>query len=284
MPVVGIPRARTHFDHENRPMNDTEHIEARNQAYYGTQRAATWYSTKSFVLPEEKSFFRDYSDELRGKRVLDIGIGAGRSTRLLLPLAGEYVGVDYSEAMVKEAMLQHPGARLETRDARDLSAYGDASFDVVMFSFNGLDCLAHEGRMTALSEICRVLRPGGFFAFSAHNRTKARVTPWSLKNLDFSKHPLRMWSHMGIYFTGIRNWMGSRAYATQTDEFELRHDSSNCYMAPTYHIDKASQALQLQKAGLQLEKIYDGEGKDADAGTADTRSSWIFYVGRKAAV
>lgn len=262
-------------------MSNTEQIEARNQAYYGTKRAAEWYSTKSFVLPEEKAFFRDYSDELRGKRVLDIGIGAGRSTRLLLPLAGEYIGVDYSEAMVAEAALQHPGARLETRDARDLSAYGDASFDLVMFSFNGMDCLAHEGRMTSLAEVCRVLKSGGIFAFSAHNRTKARIPPWSLKNLDRSKHPLRMWRNMGLYLTGIRNWIGSRSYATQTNEFELRHDSSNCYMAPTYHIDKAAQARQLETAGFQLEKIYDGEGKNTDAGTTDTGSSWIFYVGRK---
>jgi SAM-dependent methyltransferase len=263
-------------------MSNSNDIEKRNQEYYLTQRAADWYATKHFVLPEEVAFLRDYEGEIRGKKVLDIGIGAGRSTQFLFPLASEYIGVDYSDSMVSEAARHYPLARVEQQDARDLSAYGDATFNMVIFSFNGLDCLAHDGRMKSLAEIRRVLKPGGIFAFSSHNRRKPRVAPWSLENIDLSKHPLRMWRNVCLYLTGIRNWMSSRADATQTEEYELRHDSGNSFMVPMYYIDKASQRGQLEHASFSLEKIYDAKGKSVDALEADVTSSWIFFVARKA--
>lgn len=263
-------------------MSNSKDIEARNQEYYLTQRAAEWYATKHFTLPEEAAFLRDYESRIRGKKMLDIGIGAGRSTQFLLPLASEYIGVDYSDSMVREASRHYPSARVEQQDARDLSAYGDATFDMVIFSFNGLDCLAHDGRMKSLAEIRRVLKPGGIFAFSSHNRGKPRVAPWALENLDLSKHPLRMWRNVCLYLTGIRNWMSSRADAIQTEEYELRHDSGNSFMVPMYYIDKASQSGQLEQAGFSTEKIYDAMGKSVNALDKDVISSWIFFVARKA--
>ena len=44
--------------------------------------------------------FEPLDDELRAGRLLDIGIGAGRTTAYLAPKVGHYVGVDYSHGLV----------------------------------------------------------------------------------------------------------------------------------------------------------------------------------------
>ena len=55
-------------------------------------------------------------------------------------------------------------------DAADLTQFDDHSFDVVMFSYNGLDYLAPASqRSRALTEIRRVLRPDGTYIMSTHN-------------------------------------------------------------------------------------------------------------------
>ena len=48
--------------------------------------------------------------------------------------------------------------------------YKDERFDIVFFSFNGLDYVYPEGRrVVALKEIERVLKKGGYFIYSSHN-------------------------------------------------------------------------------------------------------------------
>jgi CelD/BcsL family acetyltransferase involved in cellulose biosynthesis/peptidoglycan/xylan/chitin deacetylase (PgdA/CDA1 family)/SAM-dependent methyltransferase len=105
-----------------------------------------------------------------GSRILDLGVGTGRTYPALAVRASTYVGSDYSPQMVEEARRAHPAGFFEVVDASDLSRYQDESFDVVVFSYNGLDYLHPEQmRTTALSEIWRVLVPGGVFIMSSHN-------------------------------------------------------------------------------------------------------------------
>lgn len=105
-----------------------------------------------------------------GRVILDIGVGAGRTAELLAPLATRYVGIDYTPEMVELARAGHRGVRFERMDARDLSAFADRSFDVFLFSYNGIDSVGGDGRMAILCEVNRVLRPGGVFVFSSFHR------------------------------------------------------------------------------------------------------------------
>ena len=56
--------------------------------------------------------------------------------------------------MIRACRSKFPHLRFNVADASDLSQFADASFDSVVFSFNGLDCLAPHGNVAqALSHI-----------------------------------------------------------------------------------------------------------------------------------
>ena len=113
----------------------------------------------------ELSILEELRTELPNFRMLDIGVGAGRTTKHFAGLVKEYVGVDYSITMIKACREKFPQYRLEVADARNLSLFDDAYFDFVLFSFNGIDAVEHQDRLAILREIRRVLRKGGYFCF-----------------------------------------------------------------------------------------------------------------------
>lgn len=116
----------------------------------------------------------------RGRAILDIGFGAGRTTSLLRLLSEDYVGLDYSPSLVARARRAHPAADLSVGDARDLGRFSDCRFGLVLFSFNGLDSVGHADRERALSEFYRVLEPGGHLVISTLNKNSSWYgrMPW----------------------------------------------------------------------------------------------------------
>jgi SAM-dependent methyltransferase len=103
-------------------------------------------------------------------RILDVGVGAGRTVPVLSGLGGAYHGVDYSEAMVAHCRQQWPALRFDVMDASQPWPFGPASYDAVLFSFNGLDYLHPEAaRHRFFGECHRVLAPQGLLIFSSHN-------------------------------------------------------------------------------------------------------------------
>jgi SAM-dependent methyltransferase len=95
------------------------------------------------------------------RRVLEIGCGAGRFLQALAPRAGFLVGLDVSEAMAKEARRRSPGAAVLRTGGRDLRAFADAGFDLVL-AVDSFPYLVKAGvAETHLVECARVLAPGG---------------------------------------------------------------------------------------------------------------------------
>jgi SAM-dependent methyltransferase len=144
--------------------------------YYQDPAIVDAYAGHHDLLPGEEALFSTYIGP--GKRVLDLGIGAGRTTRFLAPAAKRYVGLDYAERMVRRARERFPDLDLDVGDAADLSRYGDASFDSVVFSFNGLGVLPTDARRRqCLREVARVLPRGGTFVFSLHHSRYLAYVP-----------------------------------------------------------------------------------------------------------
>ena len=128
-----------------------------------------WYRAHTVFLPGERAFVEDL-ERHRARRLLDIGVGAGRTTEYFAGLADEYVGLDLSPAMVEACGARFPDVRFEVADVRDLSRFPDGSFDVVLFSFNGVDCVGSDAdRQRAFAEMRRVCAEGGRLFFSSKN-------------------------------------------------------------------------------------------------------------------
>ena len=107
--------------------------------------------------------------------VLDIGCGAGRTTFGLYEAGYRGVtGYDLSTAMV-EAARRIAGERgvpirFEVGDAAAMP-YPDAALDGALSSLQEFMCIPGSGRrLQVLREVRRVLRPGGHFIFTTHDR------------------------------------------------------------------------------------------------------------------
>jgi len=104
----------------------------------------------------------------RGLDVLDVACGEGYGSALLAQVARAVVGVDIDAAVIAAARSEFPRPNLtfEVGDAGALPL-PDAAFDVVV-SFETLEHLRDQEQF--LSEIRRVLRPGGLLILSTPDR------------------------------------------------------------------------------------------------------------------
>jgi SAM-dependent methyltransferase len=98
---------------------------------------------------------------LAGRRVLDLGCGAGRSSRFLRDLGNEVVGIDASGEMLNEARAADPDGTYLRHDATRPLPFAEAAFDAFFSSWMLLE-LGERGAVAAtLAEAARVTRPGG---------------------------------------------------------------------------------------------------------------------------
>src|SRR5262249_45661981 len=147
------------------------------------------YERVNDLQEAERVLIDSLAPEIRDKRILDIGVGGGRTTRYLTELSSHYTGIDYSPGMVEVARRKYGIASIYCCDARDMSRFDDGAFDYILFSFNGLDYMPHDDRVRTLREIYRLLSDRGIYMFSSHNRSgDSAKPPWKLKNRRLSLH------------------------------------------------------------------------------------------------
>src|ERR1044071_576743 len=97
-----------------------------------------------------------------GVRLLDVASGPGYVVAAAAQRSAIATGVDFSAPMVAEAARRYSKMNFRRGDAEALP-FADDSFDAVTMTFG----LLHLGDPDkALAEACRVLRPGGRFAFT----------------------------------------------------------------------------------------------------------------------
>ena len=142
----------------------------QNTECWETSQAVEEYARDLYLHNGERLVFNAcFPEGLKGKRVLDLACGGGRSTIFLHEQGGAMVGTDISKSLIRAARDRFPSLHFHVGDAAYLE-FVDESFDVVVFSANGLDCLYPiEQRHRAIQEVYRVLRQGGPFLLSHHN-------------------------------------------------------------------------------------------------------------------
>ncbi|TCU33309.1 class I SAM-dependent methyltransferase [Rhizobium azibense] len=111
--------------------------------------------------------FQAFLPSIAGLDIIDFGCGEGSNTRRFAEMGARMTGIDLSEKMIghaREAEHHLPlGVRYAVASYTQNTGFEDASFDAVvstMALMDGPDFSA------AMREAFRLLRPGGFIAFS----------------------------------------------------------------------------------------------------------------------
>ena len=156
---------------------------------FDNPKAVEIYTKKTELFPIEEKLFNEHLSN--PQRVLDLGCGTGRTTAYLHIMDHQVTGVDIAKLMIQKARTIHPDIDYRVMDAANLD-FKSCSFDAVLFSFNGLDCLYPVSQRTeALNEIHRVLRNGGVFIYSSHDIDAVRLNWRTLTRIRNYQYPYK---------------------------------------------------------------------------------------------
>ncbi len=259
-------------------------IDSTNLGTMRTAAAVEQYTGPEYILPHERLAFDRVAPEVRGRSILDIGVGGGRTTRALLELSADYLGVDYSPEMVAASRRRFPGVRIEHADARDLRRIADDSIALAVFSCNGISMVGHEDRLAILREVRRVLVPGGYFIFTTYNRNSPQATAgYRAPDFRFSANPARL-AVRSVRWTrdvleGLRNRRRLVPLEIHQPEYAIINDFCHNYGVMLYYIGLSAQRRQLEAEGFAPDApAYEVTGRLIED---DSRLDSMLFIARK---
>ncbi|MEA5462368.1 class I SAM-dependent methyltransferase [Leptothoe sp. PORK10 BA2] len=256
----------------------------RNESTYNAADIVNYYAQLNRLQPAEAGILERLRHQLPTMKMLDIGVGGGRTAQHFAPLVEHYIGIDYSSEMViacqkRFRQLSHP-MRFEVGDARDLSQFKNNSFDFILFSFNGIDYASHQDRLKIFQEIERVGKEGCYFFFSSHNlQALERNLMWQNQ---IGPNPLKTYENLvmlGLFWLFNRP-MNQKSMATK-DHLIVRDESHN-FRLDTYYIRAAQQLKQLSTNFSHVE-IYPWQSTKKITNMAAAIISndlWLYYLCR----
>lgn len=128
-----------------------------------------WVRTLKNLVPGRLSFFDQHID-WQGKRILDVGCAGGFMSEAIAKKGASVTGIDPAQDAIAAAREHAAGSGLDVRyniGVGEELPYDDGEFDAVVC----VDVLEHVADLSqTISEISRVLKPGGTFAYDTINR------------------------------------------------------------------------------------------------------------------
>lgn len=204
---------------------------------------------------QEKLALESVAELVRNKRILDIGVGGGRTTAALLELSENYIGVDYVQEMVDRCRNRFPAVRFEHADARAMPQFPDHSFDFIVFAWAGICMVDHAGRLAILAEIRRLLAPGGVFLFSTYNRNSPEhAQQFVFPEFSPTVNPLKLLLRSARFSVDtahrLRNRLRFKPLEVATAEYSIINDKCHNYQTMLYYITLDEQLKQLARFGF----------------------------------
>jgi len=122
--------------------------------------------------PPRFDYFANFIKAWQGVHVLDVGCGGGFTSEYLAKMGAVVHGIDISPKLIETAKKHAYSMSLKIeykQGAGESLPYEDNRFDVVIC----VDVLEHVSDLRkVISEIQRVLKPGGLFLFDTINKTE----------------------------------------------------------------------------------------------------------------
>ena len=275
-----------------------------HKTLYNTESISKDYAARDYLEPAERAVIEILDSSISSMKMLDMGVGGGRTTKYFAPLVLNYTGADYAPAMVNACIEKYGDDYFFiTCDARDMEELSDNSFDFVLFSFNGIDSFSHEDRVSSLKEIHRVLRPGGYYCFSSHNLNWNGLPDlFSLKQVkkiaqagksdtdeetkDFKKQVDRSFrsAYKVARLSILNRSFRMKDYISKLRKSERGHiyDNSLNGKAKVYYITKDEQIRQLKAAGFKDISTIGRNGCITNNSALLNQDGWIYYLCQKA--
>lgn len=247
---------------------------ADNKQAYSTEKVVSTYTKNFRLITAENVLIRRYKNELKTAIFLDIGIGGGRTTHFMAPLVRKYYGVDYSIMFVDHVANEYRSTEkvlIEFGDARELK-YPDDSFDFILFSFNGIDCVGFEDRKKILAECYRLLKPKGHFWFSFHNIYSLP----KLYSFQWPRNPFN-WPKEWKRSATVKKLNGHRTQYEDRDYCILR-DGADFFETEVMYLKPSLQISLLRETGFGEVKLYHAQNGNAlsEAEAKNRDIDWIY--------
>lgn len=192
--------------------NDLEFYDLNADCWWDED--ATIYALYHLNTPRFE-FFDRYIANWQGLNVLDVGCGGGFTCEYLARRGVTVSGIDQSQKCIEAAQQHCKHEELDINYRAGIAEklpYADHSFDAVIC----VDVLEHvQNPAQVISEVSRVLKPGGLFLFDTINRTfKSRLTMiWLMENI------------LGEINRGVHDW---DKFIKPEELFDLLKQNSFC--------------------------------------------------------
>lgn len=138
-----------------------------------------------FALDRRRAFM--LAQVSPGDRVLDLGCGDGLLTAALAQAGCDAVGADVAQGALERARERHPGPSYALVPPHGPFAFADSEFDCVWAS-EVIEHVADTARW--LSEVRRVLRPGGRLALTTPYHGRVKNVAIALARFDSHHDPV----------------------------------------------------------------------------------------------
>ena len=206
MPVSSISKhlAKMREDWDQRARENARHYVVTGQSQWTDEE---FY--QSGILTLEEEVLNDLTNICQGRdpreiKVLEIGCGAGRVTRAFAGFFGQVYAVDISREMVRQArraVQGFPNARIFRNNGKDLSVVCDHWWNRLgigrvqvdfAFSFMVFQHIpSREIIESYVSEVSRLLRPGGLFKFQVQGNPLVDETEGTWVGVTFNEADAR---------------------------------------------------------------------------------------------
>ncbi len=202
-------------------------------------------------------------EHVKGRRAIDFGCGAGRSTRFLQKLGFDVVGVDISEDMLKKAREIGSNGDYRLIENGDLSQFEDNAYDLVLSAFTFDNIPTMETKVKNFREIGRLLKGEGRIA-NLVSSPEIYTHEWaSFSTKDFPENKYAK--------------SGDKVRIIQTDLEDKRPVEDVVWTDEYYQ-------MVFNRAGLESVKTYKPLAKESEPykWVNETRiAPWVIYVLKK---
>ncbi len=260
-------------------MGDVKRATELNRSTWSSDNTLQWFGGyEGYSDPGEAAVFDHVASTAAATAILDIGVGAGRTTPLLEAIGSEYTAIDFSPQMVELCRTKYPSHDIRVGDARQLE-FADNSFGLVVFSWNGIDAVDHEDRQLIFQEVRRVLRPDGTFIFSTHNKNGPghNEKPWSFRYDDL-KHPRRLLDSLRHLRTNTNNYRKNSAMNQDFGGWSMMNAAAHNFGIVIHYTTLEQQRKELDEAGFETPTIFDSRGKQIHPDTASSTAWWFHFA------